>query len=105
MVKPLEEITYMPPPSIGHEMGIMWGFIATMLLTTLLYGLAWQIGNKRSARIEAERVAALKASGWLDEKHIYSGESAEEREIEEMGEKVERVGSGAARDQVREIEL
>lgn len=34
----------------------------------LLYGLAWQQGNKRSAIKEQERIAALRASGWLKEK-------------------------------------
>ena len=48
-----------------------------MILSMILYGVAWQIGNKRSARKEAERVEALRASGWLKEKEERS--AAEER--------------------------
>lgn len=52
-----------------------------MLLSMVLYGIAWNIGNKRSARAEEERVAALRASGWLKEK--------EDRENAELVEKRE----------------
>ena len=48
-----------------------------MILSMVLYGVAWQIGNKRSARKEAERVEALRASGWLKEKEERN--AAEER--------------------------
>ena len=48
-----------------------------MILSMILYGVAWQIGNKRSARKEAERVEALRASGWLKEKEERN--AAEER--------------------------
>jgi len=39
-----------------------------MLISMALYTVAWQVGNKRSARKEAERIEALRASGWLNEK-------------------------------------
>ncbi|GAB7345670.1 hypothetical protein MBLNU457_3954t1 [Dothideomycetes sp. NU457] len=61
-------VAYVPPPSVGHELGVMFGFIGAMLVSMGLYAIAWQLGNKRSARKEAERIEALKASGWLKEK-------------------------------------
>ena len=75
---------YIPPPSIGHEMGIMFGFIAIMLLSMLAYGFAWQIGNKRSAKKEAERIQMLRQSGVLKEE-------IEAKDIARGGEKTEVV--------------
>ncbi|KKY13915.1 hypothetical protein UCDDS831_g08595 [Diplodia seriata] len=64
-----KRLCYVPMPSLGHELGILFGFIALMLVCMLAYGFAWQIGNKRSLRKEEERIAALRASGHLkDEK-------------------------------------
>lgn len=103
---------------LGHEMGIMFGFIGKssafpsplppslllppplsrahiltlivlMLISMALYGVAWQIGNKRSTRIEIERVEALRASGWLDEKRM-GGEEVEKVEKEENAGKAEK---------------
>lgn len=45
-----------------------------MILSMALYGIAWNMGNKRSARKEAERIEALRASGWLDEKRGRGGD-------------------------------
>ncbi|KAI9709452.1 MAG: hypothetical protein M1820_003212 [Bogoriella megaspora] len=59
---------YVPAPSIGHELGIMFGFIAAMLLSMFLYTIIWQMGNKRSVRKEAERVEALRKAGYMDVK-------------------------------------
>ncbi|KAF1990023.1 hypothetical protein K402DRAFT_390346 [Aulographum hederae CBS 113979] len=59
---------YVPPPSIGHEIGVMFGFIAAMLLSMVLYGVWWQYGNKRSLRKENERIAALRERGLIGEK-------------------------------------
>jgi len=61
---------YIPPPSVGHEIGVIFGFIAFMLLCMIAYGFIWQIGNKRSQRKEAERIEALRASGLLREKGV-----------------------------------
>ncbi|KAK8220024.1 hypothetical protein M8818_000440 [Zalaria obscura] len=77
--------SYVPPPSIGHEIGIMFGFLAAMALAMTLYGIAWNIGNKRSARKEAERIEALKASGWLKEKQ---GMDVERIEDEKTGNEI-----------------
>lgn len=90
-----KRLCYVPMPSLGHELGILFGFIGTcsmvdnlggprlslcrssradnvtalMLVCMLAYGFAWQIGNRRSLRKEEERIAALRASGHLrDEK-------------------------------------
>ncbi|XTI87559.1 hypothetical protein V2W45_1211672, partial [Cenococcum geophilum] len=56
---------YVPPPSVGHEIGVIFGFITFMLLCMIAYGFIWQIGNKRSQNKEAERIEALRASGLL----------------------------------------
>ncbi|KAF2806532.1 uncharacterized protein BDZ99DRAFT_466102 [Mytilinidion resinicola] len=73
---------YIAPPSVGHEIGVMFGFIAFMLLCMVAYGFAWNHGNRISQRKEAERIDALRASGLLREKGV--GGEAE-------AEKVERV--------------
>jgi len=74
---------HVPPPSLGHEFGIMFGFLAIMAISMALYGIAWQVGNKRSTRKEQERIEALKASGWLKEKAPFKDEERTEvvREI------------------------
>ncbi|KAF2238787.1 hypothetical protein EV356DRAFT_504099 [Viridothelium virens] len=59
---------YAPPPSVGHEIGIMFGFVGAMLLSMVLYTLAWQVGNKRSAQREATRVQELRKAGYLESK-------------------------------------
>ncbi|KAF2156698.1 hypothetical protein K461DRAFT_272772 [Myriangium duriaei CBS 260.36] len=66
-------IKFVPEPSVGHEIGIMFGFIGAMILSMALYGVAWNIGNKRSAQKEIERIEALRASGWLKEKEERNG--------------------------------
>ncbi|KAF2681558.1 hypothetical protein K458DRAFT_391940 [Lentithecium fluviatile CBS 122367] len=56
---------YKPPPSIGHEMGVMFGFIVFMLVCSLIYGVVWQNGNKGSQLKETARIEKLRASGLL----------------------------------------
>jgi hypothetical protein len=56
---------YIPPPSTGHELGIMFGFIGLMIISMVTYGIVWQIGNKRSLKKEQERIEQLKAAGLL----------------------------------------
>ncbi|KAL1628084.1 hypothetical protein SLS56_006014 [Neofusicoccum ribis] len=56
---------YVPMPSLGHELGIMFGFLALMVVCMAAYGVVWQVGNRRSLRKEQERIAALRASGHL----------------------------------------
>ncbi|EKG16881.1 hypothetical protein MPH_05862 [Macrophomina phaseolina MS6] len=64
-----KSLCYVPMPSLGHELGILFGFVALMIICMAAYGVVWQIGNKRSLRKEQERIAALRASGHLkDEK-------------------------------------
>lgn len=47
-----------------------------MALSMACYVIAWQYGNRVGQKREAERIDALKASGWLKEKQ----EPAEERQ-------------------------
>lgn len=58
----------------------------------ILYGLAWQVGNKRSARKEVERIEALRVSGWLKEKIP-----------DQQDEKTEVVGEARGQGQEGEI--
>lgn len=69
------------PPSIGHELGIMFAFVGPsplcvsstiisaylkvvlMILSMALYFVIWQLGEKRSAKKERERRDALSARG------------------------------------------
>ncbi|KAI9816890.1 MAG: hypothetical protein M1827_001535 [Pycnora praestabilis] len=55
---------YVPPPSVGHEIGVMFGFIGAMILAMVLYGFVWQMGQKRSAKKEEERKRALAEKGY-----------------------------------------
>lgn len=55
-----------------------------MLVSTALYVVAWQRGNRRSARKEAERIEALKVSGWLKEK-MPEGVDSERIEVQGAG--------------------
>jgi len=68
---------YVPPPSIGHEIGVIFGFIAFMLLCMITYGFVWQVGNKRSQLKEAKRIEALRASGLLGKKGVGEPERRE----------------------------
>ena len=52
-----------------------------MALCMTAYSFAWQRGNKLGQRREAERVEALRASGWLHEK-----QEVEDERNEHMGE-------------------
>ncbi len=35
-------VPFHPGPSLGHELGIMFGFIALFVLATLVYYVMWQ---------------------------------------------------------------
>ncbi|KAI9848929.1 MAG: hypothetical protein M1830_001041 [Pleopsidium flavum] len=64
---------YVPPPSIGHEIGVMFGFIGLMISAMGLYLVLWQLGQKRSARKEAERRQELSSRGFGGEKSVDRG--------------------------------
>ncbi|KAF2665211.1 hypothetical protein BT63DRAFT_429136 [Microthyrium microscopicum] len=64
----VSEKPYIPIPSVGHELGIMFGFIGLFILAFAAYAIAYKIYNKKLQKKEAERVRALKASGWSNEK-------------------------------------
>ncbi|KAF2703517.1 hypothetical protein K504DRAFT_508082 [Pleomassaria siparia CBS 279.74] len=67
------EISHTLAPSIGHELGVAFGFIALMLICMAIYSFAWQIGNKRSEKREMERIERLRIRGLL------RGEGARDR--------------------------
>ncbi|PGH32062.1 hypothetical protein GX50_05131 [[Emmonsia] crescens] len=72
----IHPIPYTPIPSIGAELGIMFGFIVLSILTMLLYWYLWQAAQKRNAAIEAARREALTAQERLrrSEKQPEQGE-------------------------------
>jgi hypothetical protein len=66
------KVAFHPGPSLGHELGIMFGFITLFVLATVVYYVMWQAGNKRDERTELGRREALAQKGFRTEK---SGES------------------------------
>jgi len=54
------QIGYVPPPSIGHELGVMFGFMGIFLIAMTVYYFVWQARNKKSLREERERIAAVR---------------------------------------------
>ncbi|KAL1634481.1 hypothetical protein SLS58_010634 [Diplodia intermedia] len=62
-----EGIAYVPPPSIGHEIGVMFGGIGAMILGMLLFLAWWQIHLKHEETKERQRVEDLRQRGLLKE--------------------------------------
>ncbi|KAL2222075.1 hypothetical protein M432DRAFT_587982 [Thermoascus aurantiacus ATCC 26904] len=54
---------YTPMPSLGHELGIMFGFIVACLLTVAVYLVFWQAAQRRNATKERARREELRARG------------------------------------------
>jgi len=52
--------SYVPPPSIGHELGVMFGFIGVFIISMGLYMIWWKIANKRSKTEEDERIRTVR---------------------------------------------
>lgn len=50
--------------TMGHEMGVMFGFIALFIIVTVAFAIFWVGKNKRQARAEHERQEALRQAGW-----------------------------------------
>ncbi|MCJ1311192.1 hypothetical protein MMC25_004863 [Agyrium rufum] len=60
-------VPYVPIPSIGHELGVLFGFASSMVIVMTVYYFMWKAGQKRSAAKEAARREALAQRG------IYEG--------------------------------
>lgn len=60
------KIPYTPPPSLGHELGVLFGFAGAMVLAMSAYLVVWQLGQRRSARKEAARRQELDQRGFTD---------------------------------------
>ncbi|EER42003.1 predicted protein [Histoplasma capsulatum H143] len=54
-------IPFTPVPSMGQELGIMFGFIFLSIVTMLVYWYFWQAAQRRNAAIEIARREALTA--------------------------------------------
>ncbi|MCJ1426743.1 hypothetical protein MMC29_004646 [Sticta canariensis] len=62
------EIPYHPAPSVGHELGIMFGFMAIFVISMGVYLFLWKLGNRRNEAYEIARREKLAQRGFGDEK-------------------------------------
>jgi len=71
MSAPEDKANYVPPPSVGHEIGVMFGFIGVFIVAMVVYGVLFQMYNKRGQKKEIERVRLVrsKEAGYMDEKN------------------------------------
>ncbi|KIW05627.1 uncharacterized protein PV09_03498 [Verruconis gallopava] len=58
-------IQYVPSPGLGYELGIMFGFIALMIICQYAFHLWFKAHMRKEERLEREKVAELKAKGYL----------------------------------------
>ncbi|KAF1810775.1 hypothetical protein P152DRAFT_460064 [Eremomyces bilateralis CBS 781.70] len=72
------EAKFVPIPSVGHEMGIMFGFIGLMLIGVTGFWVWWTFRLKREDTHERARVEDLRARGLL--KEGLSGNGASEKQ-------------------------
>ncbi|KAF2195087.1 hypothetical protein K469DRAFT_648665 [Zopfia rhizophila CBS 207.26] len=72
---------YMAPPSVGHEIGVMFGGIATMLLGAIVFYIWWRLKLARDIKLEEDRIRGLKRKGLFDEERRAS--AVEERQKRE----------------------
>ncbi|KAK8178442.1 hypothetical protein BC567DRAFT_225603 [Phyllosticta citribraziliensis] len=54
-------------PSLGHELGVMFGGMAAMVLSMGLFWIWWGINLKREKKLEAKRIEGLRQRGILKE--------------------------------------
>ncbi|KAL1969714.1 hypothetical protein VTN77DRAFT_8267 [Rasamsonia byssochlamydoides] len=62
---------YTPMPSLGQELGIMFGFLAACVLTVGVYYVVWQAAQRRAAIKDEARRAELRARGFHNERGGY----------------------------------
>jgi len=79
---------YVAPPSVGHELGVLFGFVAVFLIVFVTYFIAYRIRNERFERGESERVRALKAKGAIPNEKQEAADLAESSPKEEGMEEV-----------------
>ncbi|KAF2240605.1 hypothetical protein BU26DRAFT_525836 [Trematosphaeria pertusa] len=60
-------IPYHPPPSIGHEIGVMFGGIGAMVVGALLFYVWWHFSLARELKKEEDRVRGLRERGLFDD--------------------------------------
>lgn len=76
------EVPYHPPPSIGHEIGVIFGGIGSMIVGALLFYLWWRVKLAREIQQERERVEDLRSRGLLDQKHLEDHSGREKEGVE-----------------------
>jgi hypothetical protein len=59
---------FTPMPSLAHELGVMFGFIAACLFTMGLYFVLWQKAQRCAANKDKARRDSLRARGFHHEK-------------------------------------
>ncbi len=74
--------------NLGHELGLMFGFIALFAIVLALFSTFWISKNKRQAHLEHERQEDLKSRGF----GLSGWENAQ-------GEKKRMVGAGGGADE------
>src|SRR5690554_894145 len=50
--------------NINQEIGILVGFVALFMISTIAFSVGWNIKNKRQALKEVERQRVLNENGW-----------------------------------------
>ncbi|KAI5305934.1 hypothetical protein KEM56_002831 [Ascosphaera pollenicola] len=79
---------YTPMPSLSEELGIMFAFLASMVLTALIYALIWRRVQRRNAAEERHRREKLNATLRARENQLSKRER--EREAREVSQSIER---------------
>ncbi|KAF2269125.1 hypothetical protein CC78DRAFT_303799 [Lojkania enalia] len=72
------DVPYHPPPSVGHEIGVMFGGFGAMLVGAILFYLWWRVKLAKDIKTEEERVNGLKTRGLFSEEK--RGDAVAERE-------------------------
>lgn len=68
------DIPYHAGPGVGHEIGVMLGFMGAMVLGVTLYVIWFQIKNKKLQRKDEERLRMLRSQGLIaEEKPVVDG--------------------------------
>ncbi|KAF2457418.1 hypothetical protein BDY21DRAFT_343785 [Lineolata rhizophorae] len=71
----IEESQYVPYPSLGHEFGILFGFVGAFIVFTVLFYLWWLTFLKREESKERTRVEDLRSRGLLKEGPYATGDA------------------------------
>ncbi|KAI9678542.1 MAG: hypothetical protein M1817_005599 [Caeruleum heppii] len=57
--------------STAHELGVLFGFVAAMIVSMAAYAIGWQLVQKRIEKQDAMRRQALSEKGIGEKGHLY----------------------------------